>query len=71
MTSIRDVAPGLWLWRLEYPDWRPEVGWEEVVSSTCVQSGGEIVLIDPLAPPETARDFWERLDANHRPPSSS
>ncbi len=68
MTAIRDVAPGLWLWRLEYPDWRPEVGWEEVVSSTCVESGGEVVLIDPLAPPEAAREVWERLDAN--PPTA-
>ncbi len=68
MTTIRDVAPGLWLWRLEYPDWHPEVGWEEVVSSTCVESGAEVVLIDPLAPPESARDFWERLDA--KPPTA-
>ncbi len=68
MTELRDVLPGLWLWRVAYPDWRPEVGWERVVSSTCVESGGEVVLIDPLAPPDDAADVWARLDAN--PPTA-
>jgi hypothetical protein len=59
-----DVARGLWVWRVAYPDWHPEVGWERVVSSTCVTAGGEVALIDPLAPPAEATDVWERLDAN-------
>jgi glyoxylase-like metal-dependent hydrolase (beta-lactamase superfamily II) len=63
----RDVVPGLWLWRLEHPDWAPDSGWEPLVASTCVESGGEVVLLDPLAPPEDAVEIWERLDA--RPPS--
>ena len=61
--ELLDVAPGLWLWRLPYPDWRPEAGWPEVVTSTCVESGGEVVLIDPLAPPDDATEVWARLDA--------
>jgi glyoxylase-like metal-dependent hydrolase (beta-lactamase superfamily II) len=65
--ELRDVAPGLWLWRLEHPDWRPDSGWEPLVTSTCVESGGEVALLDPLAPPEDAVEIWERLDA--RPPS--
>ena len=65
--ELRDVAPGLWIWRREYPDWRPEVGWEEVVTSTVAESGGEVALLDPLAPPEDATEIWERLDA--RPPT--
>jgi glyoxylase-like metal-dependent hydrolase (beta-lactamase superfamily II) len=63
----RDVAPGLWLWRLEHPDWASDSGWEPLVASTCVESGGEVALLDPLAPPEDAVEIWERLDA--RPPS--
>jgi glyoxylase-like metal-dependent hydrolase (beta-lactamase superfamily II) len=59
-----DVAPGLWVWRVAYPDWRAEVGWERVVSSTCVTSAGEVALIDPIAPPADATEVWERLDAN-------
>jgi hypothetical protein len=65
--ELRDVAPGLWIWRCDHPDWTPGHGWDPVVTSTCVESGGEVALLDPLAPPEDARDVWERLDA--RPPT--
>jgi hypothetical protein len=66
-TRITDVAPGLWVWRLEHPDWRPGVAWEPFVTSTCVESRGEVALLDALAPPERATEFWARLDA--RPPT--
>ena len=36
MEEARDVAAGLWIWRLSYPDWREAAGWPEVVTSTCV-----------------------------------
>lgn len=62
--ELRDLAPDLWIWRVEYPDWHVDAGWEPLVSSTCVTTGGEVVLIDPLAPPEEAAELWERLDAN-------
>jgi hypothetical protein len=65
--ELRDVAPGLWIWRLAHPDWAPHVGWPPVVTSTCVESGGEVALLDPLAPPDDATEFWERIDA--RPPT--
>jgi hypothetical protein len=61
--EIRDVAPGLWVWRLPHPDWSPEADWEPLVTSTCVESAGEVALLDPLAPPEDAVEVWERLDA--------
>ena len=64
--ELRDVAPGLWIWRLEHPHWRAGQGWESIVASTCVESGGETLLLDPLAPPESATEVWKRLDA--RPP---
>ena len=64
--EIRDIAPGLWLWDVEYPDWRPGVGWGPAVNSTCVESGGEVVLLDAMAPPEDS-DVWTRLD--ERPPT--
>jgi hypothetical protein len=51
------------VWRLAHPDWRSELAWEQVVTSTCVSSGGETALLDPLAPPDTASKIWERLDA--------
>ena len=64
--ELRDVAPGLWLWRVEHPAWRADLDWEPTVTSTCVESRGEVALLDPLAPPEGA-EVWERLDA--RPPT--
>ena len=63
----RDIAPGLWCWRFEHPDWRPHVDWEPLVTSTCVESDGEVALLDPLAPPDDAVEVWDRLDA--RPPT--
>ena len=67
MVELRDLAPGLWIWRVEHPDWTPEADWEPAVTSTCVDSGGEIAVLDALAPPEDATDVWERLEA--RPPT--
>jgi hypothetical protein len=62
--EVRDVAPGLWLWRTEHPDWKPGLEWKPLVTSTCVASGGEIALLDPLAPPDDGAEVWERLDAS-------
>jgi len=62
------VAPGLWLWREEYPGWRAgRVSWGPLVASTCVESGGEIALLDPLAPRDESSEVWARLD--ERPPT--
>jgi glyoxylase-like metal-dependent hydrolase (beta-lactamase superfamily II) len=66
--SIQDVEEGLWIWRIKHPRWRPGQGWEPLVASTCVESKGEILVLDPLAPPEGASQLWKRLDA--RPPTA-
>ena len=68
MAERADVAPGLWLWRQPHPDWREGLDWEPLVSSFCVESRGEVVVVDPLAPPPSARAVWERLDAS--PPTA-
>jgi len=36
MEGTQEVAEGLWIWRLSYPDWHETAGWPEVVTSTCV-----------------------------------
>jgi hypothetical protein len=64
--EIRDVVPGLWLWRLEHPDWSEESDWDSHVTSVVAESGGEVAVIDALAPPD-GDEVWSRLDA--RPPS--
>lgn len=67
MAQIIDVAPGLWVWRMQHPDWAPDVDWEPFVTSTYVESGGEVAVLDPLAPPDDATEIWKRLDA--KPPT--
>jgi glyoxylase-like metal-dependent hydrolase (beta-lactamase superfamily II) len=64
--QVQDVAAGLWIWRLSYPDWHEGAGWPEVVTSTCVESGGEVAVLDPLAPPEDS-EVWQRFEA--KPPT--
>jgi glyoxylase-like metal-dependent hydrolase (beta-lactamase superfamily II) len=66
--EIRDVAPGLWIWRAAHPGWQPGQGWDPVVASTCVESAGETLLLDPLEPPAGAAEVRARLDA--RPPGA-
>jgi glyoxylase-like metal-dependent hydrolase (beta-lactamase superfamily II) len=66
--EFREVATGLWIWRLQHPHWKPGQGWEPVVTCTCVESGDERLLLDPLAPSPDAAELWERLDA--RPPTA-
>ena len=59
--EIRDVAPGLWLWRQPHPDWSQGSDWEPEVASFAVRSAGVSLLLDPLAPPPGAREVWARL----------
>jgi hypothetical protein len=66
--EIRDVTAGLWIWRLEHPRWRPGQGWKPVVACTCVESRGERLILDPLAPPAGVAEPWNRLDAH--PPAA-
>jgi hypothetical protein len=54
--TIEQVASGLWLWRQPHPDWEPGHGWRPQVASFCVESRGQVAVIDALRPP------WERLD---------
>src|ERR1051326_3353984 len=61
--EIGEVTAGLWVWRREHPHWKPGEGWEPMVTSTCVESGGEVLVLDPLAPPDDATEVWERLAA--------
>ena len=65
--EVRNVAEGLWVWRTPHPDWKAGLDWEPFVTSTCVESRGEVVVLDPLAPPAEAAEVWQRLDA--KPPT--
>jgi hypothetical protein len=66
--GIRELAPGLWIWRAKHPFWKPDADWPPVVTSTFVESKGERLVLDPLAPlPDS--DVWKRLDQH--PPTAA
>jgi len=66
--QVRDLGPGLWIWRVLHPGWTDEADWQPIVTCTCVDLGSERLLLDPLVPPPDARAVWDRLDA--RPPTA-
>ena len=67
--EVRDVAPGLWIWRARHPGWKDGDDWPPIVTSTFVESRGERLVLDPLAPPDDATEVWKRLDEH--PPSAA
>ena len=62
--DIRDVAPGLWIWRPSYEHGGDD--WEGPVTSTFAEQGGERLVFDAMSPSD---DVWARLDA--RPPTAA
>jgi glyoxylase-like metal-dependent hydrolase (beta-lactamase superfamily II) len=62
MTTIHDVAPGLWVWSSPHPEWTPESDFDGPVNSTYVTADDEVVVLDPLAPQPDCREAWARLD---------
>jgi glyoxylase-like metal-dependent hydrolase (beta-lactamase superfamily II) len=62
MIEVLDVDRGLWLWRQPHPAWRDGLDWGPEVASFFVESQGERVVLDPLAPPPWEREVWDRLD---------
>ena len=67
--QVRDLGPGLWIWRVLHPGWTKEADWQPIVTCTCVDLGSERLLLDPLVPPLDGRAVWDRLDA--RPPTAA
>jgi len=66
--EVIDLAPGLWIWRLDHPAWRPDVDWQKVVTSVVVDAGKERWVVDPLLPPDDTTQVWDRFA--QRPPSA-
>lgn len=63
---IVDIAPELWMWRIDHTFWEPAEGHSRVVTSVCVEEGGQVAVLDALAPP-IGTGIWERIDS--RPPT--
>jgi glyoxylase-like metal-dependent hydrolase (beta-lactamase superfamily II) len=50
---VREVKPGVWHWEAPHPEWKPGEDWGQTVSSYAIDTGGRLLLFDPLAlPPE-------------------
>jgi hypothetical protein len=35
--ELRGVAPGVWIWRVDHPNWRPGLGWNPPVTDLFVR----------------------------------
>jgi len=62
--GIQEVAPGLWIRRARHPFWKEGEDYQQVVTSTYVESGGERIVIYPIAPSLDRIHLWERLDSD-------
>lgn len=61
---IVDVAPGILVWQEDYVGWMPGNGWINPLNSTCVETDGETVIVDPIAPADHASEVWAQLDGH-------
>jgi glyoxylase-like metal-dependent hydrolase (beta-lactamase superfamily II) len=63
---VQELRPGLWTWTAPHPDWTEDQGgpdgWERDVRSYVYDSGGCLVLIDPLEPPSLIEGLIESQD---------
>jgi hypothetical protein len=71
-----ETRPGVYFWQAKHPDWIPDDGWDELVTSYALDGGDQLVVIDPLAPPPELEELagrrnttivltcqWHRRDA--------
>lgn len=76
MRLVLETRPGVYFWQARHPDWVPNDGWGEVVTSYALDDGTLLVVIDPLAPPPELEELaskretavvltcqWHRRDA--------
>lgn len=60
---MRELRTGLWHWQAPHPDWTAGEPWGQAVSSYALDDGEQVLLFDPLAPP----DKIVELAAERRP----
>ena len=53
-----ELAPGVWMWRLEHPEWAPDSDYEPEVACYAVHLPSAQVLIDPLWPEDDGDVGW-------------
>lgn len=48
---MREVSPGIYVWQAPHPEWAPDEGWDEVVTSYALDDGERLLVIDALEAP--------------------
>ena len=53
-----ELAPGVWMWRREHPEWTPDSDYEPEVACYAVRLPSARLLIDPLWADDDADEDW-------------
>jgi len=48
VTTLAEIAPGVWRWTARHPDWHPATAFGREVASFALRLGEDTVVIDPL-----------------------
>lgn len=62
---MEQLVPGLWRWTAPHPEWRPWPRFGRNVACFALEQADQLVLVDPLAPPDgspEADELWATLD---------
>ena len=68
--AVERLSGGIWRWTTPHPEWTPDEGgpdgWEPDVACLYLETGGGVLLIDPLVPTDAAdrETFLRHLDAD-------
>jgi len=57
-----ETRPGVYFWQAPHPEWVPNDGWGEVVTSYALDDGNRLVVIDPLAPPPELEELASKRE---------
>jgi hypothetical protein len=60
---IERLAEGIWRWTSPHPEWRPANEWVRDCACFALAVDGELVLVDPQAPPDDPGPLWAELDS--------
>lgn len=52
MQRMLETRPGVYFWQARHPEWEPDDGWAEIVTSYALDDGEQLIVIDPLAAPQ-------------------
>jgi len=56
---MQELRPGLWTWKAPHPAWSESEPWGPDVRSYAYDTGGSLVLFDPISPPSLVEGLVE------------